>query len=481
MTQRLTPLDTAFLRAEDADQHTRLGIGGLAILDGPPPDHQLLLSTLGERISICPRFAQRLRRQVLDLSAPEWVDDDKFDLANHVCRVAVPAPGTDEELFRVVADVMSWRLDRNRPLWEIWIIDGLADNRWAMLMKVHPCLADAVATVHILTGLSDDAASAMSEAAAVDRCVSHHPAGRALTRPDAVPAVSAAPQIAGWAEVLRDSVRFATDAVDAARQALRGSRELAAGLLRPVSALNGPVTSRRRYSAARVALADVRKICRTFDVTVDDVALAALAESYRNMLLRRGEQPHADSLRALVPVAMRGRGAGQPSETRQAALLPRLPVHEDNPVLRLRMVHARMAGMKAAACEQPGNTVASAANRLPFPLAAVAMDLLSRLPQRNVATLAVNVPGPRQPLRILGCDVVQVLPIPPIGMQLRTAAAVMSYADELFFGIVADFSAVPDADELARGVETAVARLLVRARRRRVGRDRHGLRLVVNT
>lgn len=475
MVQRLTTLDTGYLHAEDADHHTQLGIGGLAVLEGPVPDHDSLMSTLGERIAGCPRFAQRLRRRVLDLSAPEWVDDDHFDLAHHVRRIAVPAPGTDAELFQVVADVMSWRLDRSRPLWEIWIVDGLADHRWALLMKVHPCVADAIATVHILTGLSDHGADS---GAALERCISKHPAGNALSA--AAPPSPPAP-VGGWLQVLRESARVAAGAVAAARQVLHTPGELAADMLRPVSALNGPITARRRYSAARVALDDVRQICRTFDVTVNDVALSALAESYRNMLLRRGEQPDSDSLRALVPMALRAPGAHHPTDTRPAVMLPYLPVEQDNPVLRLRMVHARMATMKSAARQQASTVAATAARVLPFPVTAWAMDLLARLPQRRVATLAVNVPGPHEPLQVMGREVVRVLPIPPIGIQLRTAAAVLSYADELFFGILADFDAVPDIDELARGIEKAVARLLIRAKRRRPARDRHGLRLVVNT
>ncbi|QZA08401.1 wax ester/triacylglycerol synthase family O-acyltransferase [Mycolicibacter heraklionensis] len=459
MSQRLSILDTAFLHAEDTDAHTRLGIGGLAILEGPMPDHAPLISTLAERIAYCPRFSQRLRSQLFDLSAPEWVDDDKFDLSYHVRRVAVPGSGSDEDLFRLVADVMSWRLDHDRPLWEIWLIGGLTDHRWAMLVKVHPCLADAVATVHILTGLSDDG---LADSAALDRCVSRHPAGSALVtsppqnlQPD--------PRPSPWLAALRAPARLADDALAAARGVLLGSSEFAAGLQRPPSSLNGPVTSRRRYTAARVALDDVNQICRTFHVTVDDVALAALTESYRDMLLRRGEQPHAQSLRALVPSG-------------GAALLPYLPVHEDNPVLRLRLVHARMAQKKAGG--EVDSLVAAAARALPFPVTAWALGLLSRLPQRSVATMTVNVSGPRTALQVLGCNVIDVLPIPPIAIQLRTAAAVLNYADKLFFGFLTDFEAVPDADELARGVESAVTRLLECSKRRR-GRDRRGLALVV--
>lgn len=436
---KLTALDAGFLHAEDADQHTNLGIGGLAVLDGPMPDYESLTAALGERIAVCPRFAQRLRRRVLDVSAPEWVDDGNFDLNHHVRRIAVPAPGADESLFGLVADVMSWRLDRDRPLWEIWVIEGLADNRWAMLIKVHPCIADGVATMHILTGLCDNA---VVPASAESHCPAVHP----------VPE----PEPLGWREILPDPV--------ATWRTMRGLYEFAVQLLRPVSSLIGPATSRRRYSAARVAMADVRKICRVFDVTVEDVALAALTESYRDMLLRRREGTRPDALRLLMP-------------TSTHPVLPCLPVDEDSPVLRLRKVHARLSERHAA--DRPPGAVAVAARLVPFPLSAWTLNLLARLPQHSVSALAVQVPGPHQPLQLLGRAVTGVLPIPPIALRVRTGVAILQYGEELFFGILADY-AVPDVAELARGVETAVARLLSRSRRRRAIRERHGLSLIVN-
>lgn len=449
MAERLSPLEAGLLHAEDADQNTNLGIGGLAILDGPIPDHDELLMTLGERIAACPRFAQRLDRRLFNLGAPQWVDDGRFSLAHHVRRIAVPAPGGDDELFRVVADVMSWRLDRDRPLWEIWVIDGLREDRWALLMKVHPCLADGIATVHILTGLSD-----------------HGIPGRPHT-PDHGAESPSSGHPPGWSRLLGGAADVAGGLVRA-EQTVRGVAEVAVGLLRSASPLNGPISTRRRYVAARVDLADVRRICRAFDVTVSDVALAALTESYRQLLLQRGDRPRPDSLRTLVPGAAR------------SALLPRLPVDEENPVVRLRLVHARLLAEKAAALRRAADPLATAARMLPFPMTAWAMGLLSRLPQRSVVTMAVNLPGPSEPLELMGRRVTQVLPIPPLGMQLRTGVAILSYADRLFFGVLADFS-ITDADELARGIEAAVARLLVRSRRRKPDRDRHGLSLVVNT
>ena len=471
MDEQLTTLDIGFLHAEDADRYTNVGIGGLAILDGPMPDHRSLTATLAERIAFCPRFAKRLRRRAFDLSRPEWVDDDRFRLADHVRRISVPAPGTDDQLFPVVADVMSWRLDRDRPLWEIWVIDGLRDGRWAMLMKVHPCLADAVATVHILTGLSDNVAG---DGSAV-RPTGHLREVSADQQPTRPPAARA-----GWSTVLQDSVGLSMDVIAAAGQAVRGSGELLAGLLRPASSLNGTLTSRRRYGAARVRFDDVNRICRTFKVTVDDVALAAVTQSYRDMLIRRGEVPRSDTLRTLVPMPMSGADAVHPTELRQVMLLPHLPVDQENPVLRLRTTHTRLAEAKTAARRRPGNAAAVAARMVPFPAVAWTMNLLARLPQRSVAALAVSVPGPSQRLRVMGCDVVEVLPIPPIALQVRTGVAMLGYADHLFFGVLADFDTVPDADEFARGIEAAVAGLVKRCKRRRPADDRRSLALVVS-
>jgi WS/DGAT/MGAT family acyltransferase len=452
VTEHLTPLDTSLLHVEDADRHTHLGIGALAVLDGPIPDHRALMSVLGERIAACPRFAQRLRRRVFDLGAAEWVHDDDFRLDRHVCRVAVPGPGTDAELFAVVAEVMSWPLHRDRPLWEIWVVDGLADGRWALLVKVHPCIADAIATVHILAGLSDEGVA--------------HP-----TRRDNAACPESSRQRTRWNGALRVATTVAVDAMIGAikaDQTLRGAARFATGLLRPVTPLNGPLTSRRRYTAARVGAAEVEQICRAFDVTVDDVALAAVTESYRNILLRRGEWPQADSLRTLVPI-------------RQAMLLPRLPVDEDDPVVRLRLVHARLAQATVAA--ERRDAWMAVARAIPAPVTAWTTNLLSRLPQRSVVALAANVAGPDRPLQIMGRQVSAVLPIPPIALRLRTGAAILRYGDSLFFGVLADYDAVADAEELARGIEAAVHRLLVRSRRpwrRGPVRDRHGLSLVVN-
>ncbi|MGB3473721.1 MAG: wax ester/triacylglycerol synthase family O-acyltransferase [Mycobacterium sp.] len=451
MAEHLTPLDAGFLGVEDSDHNVSMATGTLAVLNGPIPDHAALQTTLAERLRGCPRFGQRLVRHALDLSAPEWVDDPHFDLAHHIGRVAVPSPGGDTELHAVVADVMSWRLDRGRPLWEIWVISGLSGDRWALLMKVHHCIADGTTAAHMLTGLSDNGLAHLAAHAAA-------PAHNAACPPHDRPLLDLNP--AHWVHNLRGVV------------------ELAAGLLQPAaSSLNGPLTSRRRYSAARVALDDVQQVCRVFDVTADDVVLAALTESYRDFMIRRGQVPQSDSLRTLVPVSALSAHAPASPASRVSVLLPRLPIEESNPVKRLLDVRSRLARAKAGGQRHAGPAVMSAAGLLPVAWSAWAARLLGQLHQRGVVALATNVPGPAEPLQIMGCDVVAVLPVPPIALQLRTGVAVLSYAGELFIGVLADFEFAA-VDELARGLEAAVARLVARSKRRKPLRDWHGLALV---
>jgi diacylglycerol O-acyltransferase / wax synthase len=223
--------------------------------------------------------------------------------------------------------------------------------------------------------------------------------------------------------------------------------------------LTGPVTDMRRYAGVEVSLADVARICERFDVTVNDVALAAITDSFRTVLMRRGEQPRRNSLPTLVPVSVRSNDAADKTDNRVSVMLPYLPVEKADPVEQLRTVHKRLTKAKGSGQRQAGSVFVTAANVIPFALTAWTVRTLTRLPQRGVATLATNVPGPRRRMRIMGREVIRLLPIPPIALQLRTAVAILSYADHLVFGITADYDGAPDVDELAGGIKRAVARL----------------------
>jgi diacylglycerol O-acyltransferase / wax synthase len=246
-----------------------------------------------------------------------------------------------------------------------------------------------------------------------------------------------------------------------AAQAVRGAFEIAGGLLRPAaSSLTGPVSNMRRYATAEVSLEDVARVCETFDVTINDVALTAITSSFRTMLMRRGEQPTRDSVRTLVPVSVRSHDAARKTDNRVSVMLPHLPVEMADPVEQLRTVHARLTRAKASGQRQAGSLFVSAANAIPFPLTAWTVRALTRLPQRGVVTLATNVPGPRTRLRVMGKEVIRLLPIPPLALQLRTGIAILSYADHLVFGIIADYDTAPDVDELAQGIDRTINHLV---------------------
>ena len=445
--EQLNALDASFLMAEDSDRNVSLAIGGIAIIEGALPDYDQFKDVLAERIQAIPRCTQMLRTQPFDVGAPQWVDDPGFDLSRHVRRAAVPNPGDDGELFQVVADVLERRLDRDRPLWECWIIEGLKGNRWAILMKIHHCVADGIAAARMLTGLCDD----IDGDAFARPVVAKGSAAHLKPVPDPNPRSN--PLVNLW--------KTATGITDAATRTVSGAAEIATGLLRPNpgSSLVGPVTAMRRYRAVRVPLADVEQVCRKFDVTINDVALAAITEGFRSVLLHRGEQPRPDSLRTLVPVSVRSPDTLVKPGNRLSIMLPYLPVEQDDPIQQLRAVHSRLTRTKQGGQRQAGNMAVSATNYVPFMLSSWAIRLLTRLPQRGIVTLATNVPGPNRQLEMMGRTVARLLPIPPIALQLRTSVAVLSYADDLVFGVTADYDSGADIDELADGIKIAVARL----------------------
>lgn len=454
MARALTTLDAGFLQLEDADPRVSLAIGGVAVLEGPPPEFGEVLATVGERCLADERSTLVLRTHPLDLAAPEWVADTAFDLNHHVRRAALTGDGDDDALYAEIAAIMERRLDRRRPLWECWFIEGLAGDRWALLVKVHHALADGIAATTLLTSLSDsrDVASFATD-------IAGSRAAPAARRHFSLNPVA----------LLGSSVRAAVGTAQSAVRTAAGAAEVLAGVLRPAaeSPLTGPVGDLRRYSATAVSRADIDTVCAAFGVTLNDVALAAVADSYRAALTRRGKTPRPDSLRTLVPVSVRAAArADRPDEgaNRVSLMLPYLPVDVADPVERLLAVHERMSAAKASGQRQAGGALVWATTRLvPFGLTAAAVRLLSRLPQRGVVTVATNVPGPRGRLTVMGRQVARLLPIPPIALQLRTAVAMLSYADELSFGLLVDFDAGADVDELADGIRAGVATLVARA------------------
>ncbi|MEE6139268.1 wax ester/triacylglycerol synthase family O-acyltransferase [Mycobacterium sp. 050128] len=448
--EHLSAFDATFLEVEDSDPHVSLAIGSVSIMEGPAPSYEEFVSTFAERAPQIPRCRQVLRTHPLDLGSPEWADDPHFDVSRHLHRLALPHPGDDAALFEMVASVMERRLDRERPLWECWIFEGLSGDRWAVLTKVHHCIADGIATTQILAKFSD---SGGGDSFATAIRAAREPVRHGL----GLPKISLNP--VKWVSGIARSAFAAAAAVE---HMAMGAAELTAGVLSaaPDSSLNGPVTSLRRYSVARVRLADLQEVSRAFGVTLNDVALAAITDSYRKILLARGERPGHNSLRTLVPVSVRPANHFNMADNQVSAMLPLLPVDEADPVSQLQVVHSRLTRAKASGQREGGTALTSAAKNVPFAFTAWAIRLLSRLPQKAVVAVATNVPGPREGQKLMGRRVLEILPIPPIALNVRTAVAMLSYADQFIFGITADYDTAPDIDALAAGIEDGVLHLV---------------------
>ena len=255
--EHLTALDAAFLEVEDSDPHVSLAIGGVSIIEGPPPTHEEFVEAFTERVQSIPRCTQVLKTHPLDIGPPEWADDPHFDISRHLHRLALPQPGGDTELFDVVADVMERRLDRERPLWECYIIEGLSDDRWAVLTKLHHCIADGIATTQLMAKFSDEGGG---ESFATEIHGAQEPQRRWM----GLPKVSLNP--VSWVSGI---ARGAVSAASAVEHAALGAAELTASMLTsaPDTSLSGSVTTRRRYRAARVRLADLHEVGDAFDAS----------------------------------------------------------------------------------------------------------------------------------------------------------------------------------------------------------------------
>ena len=461
---RLTPLATAFLDAEDVDARSSLAIGSLAVFEGPAPSFEEFVELIAGRLPLIPRYRQKLRRVPFGLAAPVWVDDADFDIRWHVRNTALPAPGGPEEIGRLMSRVMSRRMNRDRPLWEYWFCEGLSDGRWALLSKLHHSLVDGVSGSDLYQLV-------------LDPTPTPRPAVPDTWAPADPPSTTAATAQAAW--------ELATSPLTAARavaSSLVTPRRLAriasynvrglltmASALRPVqlTSLTGPLEGSRRYTWTNISLGDIRVVRKSYGVTVNDVALAAVSGGFRLLLMSRGEEPEAHTLRSLVPVSTREPGDESIPDNRVSLMLPFLPVDLADPVERLRAVHKRVRGLRAHHEPEAGGSLTMAAELAPFPPISWGIRLGMRLPQRQVATVTTNVPGPRTTLYALGREAQEMLPYVPIADRVRIGVAMFSYRDTLAFGITGDYDTAPDLQVLADGISSSMADLLATVQRAR--------------
>ena len=461
---RLNPLDAVFLDAEDEDRHTSMAIASIAVFEGPSPSYEEVLASLAGRLPLVPRYRQKIRTVPFRLGRPVWVDDPNFDIRYHIRRTALAAPGGDEQLAQLMGRVMSQRLDRDHPLWEYWIIEGLAQGRWALISKLHHCMVDGVSATDLYRVILDFTPEP-SPPAADNRVVGAEPSSLLLAAQAALDMVliplRGAAALGGVVTDPGRAVRQATDT-------LRAAAKLAPALWpAPGSSLSGPIGQQRRYAWSRASLNDVKMIKQELGGTVNDVVLAAISGGFRALLLARGEQPESHKVPSLVPVSARASGEENIYENRVSAVVAYLPVHVADPVERLAAVRAELTALKASKEAVLGEELVTLGRYSLFPLMSQGTRLAFALPQREIVTVTTNVPGPRQPLYGMGRRLLEIIPYVPIATTVRTGISIFTYCDDVTFGVTGDFAANPDLDVLASGIEHSLTELLEAARRHR--------------
>lgn len=452
----LSPLDASFLDAEDEDPHASLAIASIAVLDGPPPSQADFAAAIRGRLPLVPRYRQKVRRIPFNLGRPVWVDDPDFDLDFHLRRTALAEPGDDAALQRLVARVMSHRLDRERPLWEDWLIEGLPEGRWALLSKVHHCLVDGVSGNQLYRLICDS--GPRPHRPAQDRWQPAPGMGSLDLSLDALGQLARIPF--EQARLVARAVRSPAAATRWLRETTRGLRTLAIGLTPTApTSLAGPLGRARRYAVARTPLADIAAVADASSASINDVYLAAAAGAFRRLLLDRDEEAAPGAVRTLVPVSVRGRDQEGVLDNRLACMLLLLPVELDDPAQRLRAVHERVAELRAGGEVEMGAALVALAGQEPFTPVSLLIRTALRLPQHAITTVTTNVPGPDQQLYILGRPIREILPYVPIAERIRIGVAVFTYGGQAAFGVTTDFASVPEADRFAGYLTAEVAAL----------------------
>lgn len=453
MPDRLSALDASFLQLERPYEH--MHIGAVATFEGPPPSYTELLRQISGRLDLVPRYRRRLARAPLDALRPVWVDDPGFSVGHHVRRTALPSPGGRGELLALVGRTFSAQLDRNRPLWELWFVEGLADGGFVLIFKSHHALIDGLAGVSLASAVLD---AEPGERPSVDG-----------PPPQPSPAASAGPRellSLGLADAARTGVGLARLALAAARQpaatvaraqgAAGALGELARELAHPAprTPLGVPIGPDRRLATVSCRLDSVRRP----DATVNDVLLSAVAGALRRLLVAREVPVEGLVLRALVPVARRAQTRGPVALGNEVtAVRAPLPVGIADPLERLESVRSSMSEVKASGQARGAGALIAFGELLPVPLLAWAAGL--PVATRLFNLLVTNVPGAPSALHLLGREMREAYPIALLPRGQALAIAALSYNGALGVGLLADPQALPELDALAGWLEQEIAAL----------------------
>ena len=463
MVDRLSPLDASFLFAEHRTAAMHVG----AVMTFAPPEHgsfdpDAFTALIGHRLALVPRYRQKVREVPGGLGLPVWVDDPEFDLGYHVRRSALPVPGTEDVLLDLVGRLLARQLDRARPLWEVYLIEGLADGRFAVVTKTHHAMVDGMASMDIGAILLD-LTPQPRETPADDWRPAPEPSGLELAASAAAHALRRPRDVLDVAGRALTDVREAASMVGKTMEGVLAAGRSAA-TVRPVQPLNAATGQQRRYGMCRTSLAQHRAVRKAHGGTVNDVVLAVVAGALRRWLISRGEPLTADTaVRAMVPVSVRARargGAAPVAGNSISAYLVDLPVTADDPIARLAVLREAMEVHKRS-----GQAVGAAALMRLVGLAppivhSLGARLASQYSSNFYNVLVTNVPGPPRPLYAMGARMLDMFPVVPLGGGQAVAIGITSYDGGVHYGFTADRDALPDVDVLAGFVADSLAELV---------------------
>ena len=455
---RMSATDAGFYYAEG--ETTPMHVGSVAVFDGPPPSYGDLIRLLLGKLPQVPRYRQRVRRVPLQLGRPLWVDDEHFQILYHVRHTAVPRPGGPEQLRNLAGRVLGQRLDMAKPLWEVWLVEGLQDGRWALISKVHHCMVDGVAGTDLMQLIFDvDPDTTQSAPAPV-------------WHPD--PGPSTLSLVAGGLQdsLVRPARQLAAlpglGRTAATPKALwRTGAALGAGLptlarqvVTPAArSLNGPIGPHRRWAWTETTLDDVKRIRSVLGGTVNDVVLTAITRGFRDLLDGRGALTDGLVVRSMVPVSVRREHERGSLNNQVTAVFVDLPVAEPDPVARLGSLRRQMDEHKRLLGAVDARTIIAMGDFVAPTLLALGTRAGVRAGQPWTQTVTTNVPGPPVPLYVLGRRLRSLYPYVPIAAGTRVSIGIFSYERAMTFGINADFDAFPDIDVLADGICRGMAEL----------------------
>jgi WS/DGAT/MGAT family acyltransferase len=456
---RLTGLDSSFLHLERGGAH--MHVAGCAIFEGSPPSQHELLEMIDSRLHLVPRYRQRLAFVPLGQGRPVWVDDPHFNLSYHVRHTALPSPGGETQLRRLTGRVFSQALDRSKPLWELWLVEGLSDDRFAVLSKTHHALVDGISGVDIMTVLFDSSPDPMPVAAPDHGWVAKPLPNDAQLLADALLERATVPgEIVRGVRALFRGPRTVLRRVG---NALVGVGAMAWAGLQPAppSIFNVPIGPHRRFTWVRGGLNQFKAIKNELGGTVNDVVLAVVSGALGRYMRLHGEDTDGVELRAMVPVSVRADVERGALGNRVTAMWAGLPVGITDPVRRLNTISAEMRDLKESGQAVGAEVLTALSGFAPPTIVSQAARLAAR--QRMFNLVVTNVPGPQTPLYLLGRRLEAIFPMVPLTSNTALGIAILSYNGQLNFGLTADFDGLPDIETLADELRSALEELAAAA------------------